>query len=150
MQHWLPSLWVLQEGTLQETTPIQPLLLLPLRLVLMADLLRRGPLQWIPKEDLQPHLLLPLQGLYLVDLRGGDLTGTYPSPTLVNTAVTPGSYGSSTLIPTLTVDSKGRLTAVGTVAVSSGSPSGAAGGDLILILLLLLLLLLQVPTEVPH
>lgn len=42
---------------------------------------------------------------------GGDLTGTYPNPTLAAVGAA-GTYGSSTSIPVVTTDSKGRVTGV--------------------------------------
>jgi hypothetical protein len=63
---------------------------------------------------------------------GGDLTGTYPSPTLVNvgtsgtsgsnTAQTP-SFGGSFVVPYVTVDGKGRVSEHGTANVTLPSPS---------------------------
>jgi hypothetical protein len=51
---------------------------------------------------------------------GGDLTGTYPNPSLANTAVTPGTYGSSSNVPQITIDAKGRITSVSNQAISGG------------------------------
>lgn len=61
---------------------------------------------------------------------GGDLTGTFPSPALVTSGVTAGTYGSAAQVPILAIDAKGRVTSATTVAVGSGAPTGAAGGSL--------------------
>ena len=62
---------------------------------------------------------------------GGDATlaadGTL---TLADTGAISGTYGDGTHVPTVTVDSKGRITGVSNTIITGAAPTGAAGGDL--------------------
>ena len=55
-----------------------------------------------------------------IDVTNG--TGAVGDPTfsLANTAVTPGTYGSSTQVPVVTIDSKGRITSASNASIASG------------------------------
>ena len=53
-------------------------------------------------------------------LTGGGSLAANRTLSLTNTAVTPGSYGSSTLVPVIAIDAQGRITSASTAAVSGG------------------------------
>jgi hypothetical protein len=73
-----------------------------------------------------------------IDVTNGTGASGDPTFSLVNTAVTPGTYGSSTQIPVVTVDANGRITTAttasavtgGTVTYVSALTLGTSGTDL--------------------
>ncbi len=62
---------------------------------------------------------------------GGDLTGSYPNPDLVDIVVA-GSVGTDTEVGQVTFDSKGRIVSASNVPIAfpPSTPTGSAGGDL--------------------
>ncbi len=76
---------------------------------------------------------LTINGEGFTDLTGTGLTNNAGVLGLANTAVSPGSYGSTTTIPTFTVDAQGRLTVAGTTSldaaiITTGTLGVARGG----------------------
>lgn len=55
---------------------------------------------------------------------GGDLTGTYPNPTLTTSGVTAATYGDSSHVDQVTFDAKGRATSASSVAIRTMTASG--------------------------
>ncbi|MFS8130755.1 MAG: hypothetical protein ACMG57_02130 [Candidatus Dojkabacteria bacterium] len=64
------------------------------------------------------------QGVGVTTLNDGSGTITFG---LANTAVTPGSYGSATSIPTYTVDAQGRLTAASNTTIAGLTTTNLSG-----------------------
>jgi hypothetical protein len=62
-------------------------------------------------------------------LTGGPVTTT-GTISLANTAVTPGSYGTASTVPQITVDAQGRITAASNVAIPASVTSVATGTGL--------------------
>lgn len=77
-----------------------------------------------------PGLAVTAGNAVLAALNNGATTGTINDARLNLTGVAPGTYGSGSLIPVVTVDQYGRVTTVTTTAVTSATPTGPAGGDL--------------------
>jgi hypothetical protein len=57
---------------------------------------------------------------------GGDLTGNYPNPTLAAITTAQSNIGSSSVVPVLSVDTKGRVTSLTTAQISAGGFTVAA------------------------
>ena len=57
---------------------------------------------------------------------GGDLTGTYPNPSLAALG-TAGTYGSTSAIPVLTLDSKGRVASIATSQIVVNADNISSG-----------------------
>ncbi|CAB4136207.1 Concanavalin A-like lectin/glucanases superfamily [uncultured Caudovirales phage] len=55
-------------------------------------------------------------------IAGGDLTGNYPNPTLAAITTAQSNVGSSSVIPVISIDAKGRVSSLTTAAATASAP----------------------------
>ena len=59
---------------------------------------------------------------------GGDLTGSFPSPTLAAITTAQAGVGGTTTVPVITIDAKGRVTALSSAANPQGTVTSVTAG----------------------
>lgn len=80
-----------------------------------------------PYETKIGALVTQFQYARSYDPASGDLTGSFPAPTLAAVTTAQSNVGTATAIPRLSIDAKGRVTALSTVAVSALTTAQLAG-----------------------